>query len=100
MSTKIIHSSLLLWRDCYLRKLNNLIQNAQNRRSGEKDNGLFETYKNSVMPHGSHIYATASDMSMDTMFAYPPSQHAFHNGNVCCVVVLIDHVLIFRTGIR
>ena len=38
---KSIHSSLLSWRDLYLRKLNYLSQNAQNRRSGEKSNNLF-----------------------------------------------------------
>ena len=29
------------------------------------------------MPHGCHVYVTASDMVMDTICAYPPSQHAF-----------------------
>ena len=33
-------------------------------------------YINSVMPHGCRIYATASDMAMDKMYAYPTSQHA------------------------
>ena len=32
--------------------------------------------KNTVMPHGSHIYATASDMSNATMCAYPQSEHS------------------------
>ena len=40
------------------------------------DNRLFDTYKNSVIPHGHHIYATAAEMAMVTMCAYPPSQHA------------------------
>ena len=57
--------------------INDLSQNAQNRRSGEKANYLFETYKNSVIPHGRHIYAKSSDMDMDTIFSYPSSQHAF-----------------------
>ena len=76
ISAEIIHSSLLSWRDHYLRKLNDLSQNVQNRRSGEKPNRLFETYKNYVIPHGCHIYATESDMAMTTICAYPPSQHA------------------------
>ena len=75
ISAKIIHSSLLSWRDRYLRKLKISSQNSQNRRSGEKSNCLFGTYKNSVMPHWRHIYATAYAMVMDTMCAYPPSQH-------------------------
>ena len=74
--TKSIHSSLLSWRDRYLMNLNNLSQNSQNRRSDEKSNSLFKTYKNSVMPHRRHIYKTASDMAMAKFCAYPPSQHA------------------------
>ena len=33
---KRIHSSLLSWRDQYIKKLKHQIQNAQNRRSSEK----------------------------------------------------------------
>ena len=40
-------------------------------------NHLFETYKNSLMPHAHHIYATPSDMAMDTVCAYPPYHNAF-----------------------
>ena len=75
ISSKSIHSSLLSWLDRYLSKINDISQNAQNTRSGEMDNHLFETYKNSMTPHGRHIYATAAAMAMDTMCAYPPSQH-------------------------
>ena len=71
----MIYSSLLSWRDSYLRKLNDLSKNSQNRRSGEKDNSLFETYKNSVMPHGRYIYAAADGIDMATMCAYTQSQH-------------------------
>ena len=45
ISDKSIHSSLLSWSDIYLRNIKNLSQNAQNRRSGEKANHLFDTYK-------------------------------------------------------
>ena len=76
ISAKSIHLSLISWRDCYLRKLDYLSQNSQNRRSGEKANRLFETYKNFVMPHGHHIYATAADMAMATLCAYPKPQHS------------------------
>ena len=34
------------------------------------------TYKNTVMPHGSHIDAKASDMENSTMCAYPQSDNA------------------------
>ena len=76
MSAKIIYSTLLSCRDSYLRKLNNLSKNAQNRRSGEKSDHLFETYINSVIPHGRHIYVTEVDMAMATMCAYPPYQYS------------------------
>ena len=47
-----------------------------NRRSSEKSHLIYETYKNTVMPHGSHIYATASDMANATMCAYPQCEHS------------------------
>ena len=43
--TKNIHSSLLSWCYRYLKNLKYLSQNAQNRRSGEMANSLFETYE-------------------------------------------------------
>ena len=51
-------------------------QNDQNIRSGEKQNRIYETYKNIVMLHGRHIYAKASDMAKTTMCAYPQSDHS------------------------
>ena len=76
ISAKSIHSSLLSWRDSYLEQFNNQSQNAQSRRSGEKSHHIYTTYKNTVMPHGSHIYATASDIANATMCAYPQSEHS------------------------
>ena len=64
---KSIHSSLLSWSDRYLKKLKDKIQNSQIRRSGEKSHHIYETYENTVMPHGRHIYAKASDMEKATM---------------------------------
>ena len=37
---------------------------------------IYETYKNTVMPHERHIYAKASDMEKATIYAYPQSDHA------------------------
>ena len=71
-----MHSSLLSWHDSYLRKLKDLSQNSQNRRSGEQANCLFETCKNFVMPDGRYIDATTAVMAMATMCSYPPSKHA------------------------
>ena len=42
----------------------------------EMANNLFNKYKNSVMPHGCHMNATESDIDIDKMCAYLPSQHA------------------------
>ena len=72
---KTMHSSLLLWSDRYLKKLKDKIQNAQNRRSGEKSHHIYETYKNTVMPHGCHIYSKAYDMEKATMCTYPQYDH-------------------------
>ena len=61
ISSQIIHSSLISWRDRYFKKLKDQSQNSQSRRSGEKAHHIYTTYKNKVMPHGSNIYAKASD---------------------------------------
>ena len=58
------------------KKLKDLNQNYQNIRSGEKSNRIYKTYKNTVMSHGRHIYAKASDMENATMCTYPQSDHA------------------------
>ena len=71
ISAKSIHSSLLSWRDRYLEKLKDKSKNAQRRRSGKKAHHIYETYKNTVMPHGRHIYAKASDMANAKICTYP-----------------------------
>ena len=45
------------------------IKNAQNRRFSEKANCVYETYKNTGMTHGRHIYAIAYDTAKATMCA-------------------------------
>ena len=76
ISAKSIHSLLRSWSDRYLKKLKDKIQNAQIRRSGEKAHHIYETYKNTMMPHGRHIYAKSSDMAKANMYKYPHSDHA------------------------
>ena len=76
ISSKIIHSSLLSWSDHCLKNIKYLSQNYQKRRYGEMADCLLETYKNSLILHGLHIYVIASNMEMATMCAYPPSKHA------------------------
>ena len=58
VSAKIINSSLLSWNDSYLRNLKDISKNSQNRRSDKMANPLFDTYKNSMMPYGHHMYVT------------------------------------------
>ena len=67
-------TAILAWN--VFEKLKAKIQNAQSRRSGEKSYHMFKTYKNTMMPHGRHIYAKASDISKDTMCTYPQYDHA------------------------
>ena len=70
ISDQSIYASLLSWCDQYLKKLKYQIQNAQNRRSGEKENRIYETYENKVIPHRRHIDAKASDTEKAKMGAY------------------------------
>ena len=62
-----IHSSFLSWRDSYLKKLKYKRKKSQSRRYDETANNIYETYKNTVMPHGLNIYAKADDMENATM---------------------------------
>ena len=39
-------------------------------------NQLFETYKNTSVPHGKHMFQTSYDMLMAKMCAYPSSKYA------------------------
>ena len=59
-----------------IKKLKVQIQNYQNRRSGEKENCIYETCKNIVMLHGRNIQAEQSYMQKETMCAYLYPYHA------------------------
>ena len=37
---------------------------------------IYEIYKNTVIPHGRHIYANTSDMVKATMYTYTQYDHA------------------------
>ena len=67
---------MLCLRDRYLEKLKDQIQNAQSRRSSEKAHHVYETYKNTVMPHGRHIYDKAVELAQATMCTYHQYNHA------------------------
>ena len=43
---------------------------------GKKSNHIYETYKDTVMPNGRHIYAKEYDMAKSKMCAYSQSDHA------------------------
>ena len=89
ISSKSIHASLLSWRDWYLKRLKDKIQNDQNRRSGERENHIYKKYKNIVIPHGRHIYYKEFDMAKDTICAYPQSDHALPHWK--CVLRCCDN---------
>ena len=44
--------------------------------SGEKVHHIYTTYKNTEMPHGSHIHSKAFDMANATMCTYHHSDNA------------------------
>ena len=59
---------------------------------------MYETYKNTGMPHGHHIYANESDTEKATICTYPQSDHAPPHWKCvlrCCedcqCINIIDH---------
>ena len=71
-----INSSLLSWRDCYLKKLRISAKMIKTEGLGKKKIHIYEKYRNTVMPHGRHIYAKAYYMENETMCEYSQSDHA------------------------
>ena len=57
------------------KKLKDQSQNSKIRRSGEKIHHVYEAYKNTVIPHGCHIYAEEYNIAQATMCTYPQSDH-------------------------
>ena len=87
MFAKSMHLSLLTWRDHHLKQPKDIIQNVQNIRSGELSSSLFETYKNSVRPHGCHICNYSADITMSTMCPFPSQNHGlpqYKHVIICC----------------
>ena len=76
ISTKSIHYSLLTWKYHHMKKLKYQSHNTQNRNSGEIASYIFETYKNSVIPHGFHIHNTVSEMVIVAIFPFTSAHHA------------------------
>ena len=93
ISAKIIHSSLLSWCDRYLEEIKDKSQNTQSRRSGDKAHHRYTTYKNTVIPHGRHIYSKASYMENSTLFTYHQSCNALpHWKRVLWCCSLCPHI--------
>ena len=56
---KNMYPSLLSWHEGFFKTIKYKSCNVQNRKSSEMTNTLLETYTNSVMPHGNHMFQTA-----------------------------------------
>ena len=59
-----------------IKKLKDQRNISQSIRSEEKSHHIYETYKNTFMPHGRRIYTKASDMAKAKNCAYPHTDHA------------------------
>ena len=100
VSSKVMHTSLLSWQEIYLNRRKDLSQNAQNRRSGEMYNILFKTYKTLWWSMG------AISLQQNRTCPWLQCVHIhhlnmdFHTGNLCCIIFLIYHVLIFQAKIH
>ena len=62
-----------------VKKVKYQIQNNQNRRSGEKENSIYETYKNTVIYHEQYIIAKAFNTEKSKIGTYPHSDHTLPN---------------------
>ena len=70
-----MNSSLLSWRDRYLKKSRISAKMLKTEGLEKKKIHIYEPYKNTVMPHGRRIYAITYDMAKETMCAYSQSDH-------------------------
>ena len=59
-------------------------------------NSLFETYKNSVIPYGKHMFQTESDIAIAKCVNLYHQTMRYHIGNVFCVVLRNFHRWIFQ----
>ena len=67
ISAKSIHSSLLSWRDVYLKNSRIKAKMIEEEGLVRKHITYIQHIKNTVIPHGSHIYAKSSDMANVTI---------------------------------
>ena len=84
-----IRSPLLSWRDWYLKKFKD-----------EKNNRLFETYKNMWWRMGTiFMQQHLTQPWLKYVHIHHTNMH-WHPVNVCCIVVPISCVLIFQAKIQ
>ena len=88
ISAKIMYYSLLTHHVSCLKHIKDISHNAQNRISSEISSRIFETYNNTVLPHGFHVYNTSADMSMATKFTCTSKNMRYRTLNMCCVVLI------------
>ena len=97
ISTKNMHSSLLLWRDRYLEKPKDLRQNYQNRRSGKNQ----ITYMKLIKIQSCHMGVIFKPKHMTCQRQQCVLNHIlimrYHTGNVYWDVVPNVLALIFLT---
>ena len=87
------HGVIVIWKNLKIKakmiKIEGLVK---------KSHHIYETYKNTVMPHGRHIYAKEYDIAQATMCAYTQYDHAPPHWKFllwCCTESV--HVSIFLT---
>ena len=71
----------------FFEKLKDQSCNAQNRRYGEMANHLFDTYKNTVMPHRKHMLRQNMTWRWQQCVHIHHQNIYYHIGNVFCVVL-------------
>ena len=76
ISAKSMHSSLLSWCSCCLKKLRISVEMLKKEGLGKKKICIYDTYKNIFMPHGRHISTKSYDMVKAAICAYSQSDHA------------------------
>ena len=60
---------------CLLKKTQGSNPKCSKQKVWGKKICIYKTYKNTVIPHGRHIYAKATDMVKTKMCEYPQSYH-------------------------
>ena len=81
-----MHFPLLFRRDCYLNKMKYQGQNPNIRISSELASHIYDSYKNSVISHGCHIYIPSEEMAIAILCCLPSDKHGMSKSKylLCC----------------